>query len=77
MQSGSNIHQTVSSIQHHPVRQSHLTPVDIFSVGIAIALPVVVIMTNLGCRKYQAIVLRRQIKYLNQLWQLDASENMS
>jgi hypothetical protein len=45
--------------------------------SLAIVLPAVVLCAIVGYRKYRAMILRRQIQRLNQLWQLDISKNLS
>jgi len=76
MRGNPSVQSTSTSVQHNPTSQINVG-VNPVGVALTIALPVVVICAIVGYRKYRATVLRRRVKLLNQIWQLDALKKLS
>jgi hypothetical protein len=77
MQGSSYIQRTVSSTQYSSIQQAELARLSTTCELLVIFLPFVIICAIAGYRKRQAVILRRQIQYLNRLWHLDSSQNLS
>ena len=77
MQGGLHIQRTVTSTQYNLTQQTDVVLSNPISGLLVILLPVVVVCSIAGHRKYRATVVRQQIKLLNRLWQLDFNKNPS
>jgi hypothetical protein len=77
MKGNSNTLETGTSIQPNLTSQTDLALTNAICGSLAIIFPAIVVCAIVGCRKYQAMMVRRQIKYLNRLWQMDSSNNLS
>jgi len=76
MQSAFYSQRTVLSPPYSPTQQADMARLNSISGLLAIALPIIVIGAIVAYQKHKAIVLRRYVQYLNQLWQLDSSQKL-
>ncbi len=74
---GSSVNPVNQSINHPTEGNSRVTP-EISNQNIAgylvLGIPIVLLMSIIGYKKYRIIALRRRIEKLERLWHMDVDE---
>lgn len=65
--------QTIAQVQVYPRKQNDIATNPV-TASIIIALPLIVLVTITGYRKYKALILRQQIANLERMWRLKAQK---
>jgi len=77
MRSSSSVQSTASSAPHNLVPPKDLKATESIIIILTIAVPVVVLGAIRCYQKHQTTRMQQRIQYLNYLWQLNSSENLS
>lgn len=72
-----NIQKTIAITPHNLTQPTDIVRSQTISGLLVILLPIVMVSAIVGYRKHQATVMQQHIHRLNQIWQLDSTEQLS